>query len=285
MSLGVVVISRNDGYGGDQPDKVLYSLASYLHAADEVIYVDWASPNDQSLLPVIEDRLPSTGKLRGIQITNAMARELTNNNPNVQLCVEVLARNIGLRRLHTDYMISTNGDVMCLDRTSIDRGIRGPGIFHCIARRETHFPTVRAWGEPGTVKLVRALYNGMSQFQQHQSGSPLPGDPWSLITAPGDFQLAHRDVWYGIRGYEESLVMRGYSDSNVQKKASIYGFGLELIRDIPAFHFGHYPDTGASGGTTNTGWNDMNTSLMNFTATSNPESWGFAGMTFPEINL
>jgi hypothetical protein len=46
--LGAVVISRNDGYGGDQPLKALYSLTSMIEAMDEVVYVDWNSPNDVS---------------------------------------------------------------------------------------------------------------------------------------------------------------------------------------------------------------------------------------------
>ena len=284
MSIGAVVISRNDGYGGDQPSKMLYSLSSLINALDEVIYVDWNSPGNVCMTNVIGHLLPCTGRLRVIQITMEMAAELTGHNPDVQLCVEVLARNIGLRRLHTDYMISTNGDVMCLDRQSIEAGILGPHNFHCVARRETHFPVLAAMGVPGSFGLVAALRaGGMNQFGQHQAGSPLPGDTWSLITAPGDFQLAHRDVWYGIKGFEESLVMRGYSDSNVQKKAAIYGFGLHLVRDIPVFHFGHYPDTGASGGTTNAGWNDMNTSLMHFAATTNPDTWGFSERQFTEV--
>ncbi len=280
-TIGAVVISRHDGYGGDQPAKATYCLTSLIQALDEVIYVDWNSPDDMSLMDVIRDQLPKTGRLRHIQITQAMARTLVNNHPDAQLCVEVLARNIGLRRLTSEYRISTNGDVMALDRESVLSGIQDARTFHCIARRETPFPKIRT-SAPGSEDLRRHLRAEINQYPQHPDGSPVAGDRWSLITCPGDFQLAHRDVWNGIRGYEEELVMRGYTDSNVQRKAEFYGYSLALVRAIPAFHFQHYPGTGGTGGTTNPRWNDADKSLWKFKGTTNPETWGFADQVFKE---
>ncbi len=284
MTLGAVIISRNDGYGGDQPAKAIYALTSMINAMDEVVYVDWNSPGNVSLIEVIRGQLPKTGKLRHIQVTQAMHAELTNGNPDVQNCVEVLARNIGLRRLKSDYLVSTNGDIMCLDRASIEQGIIDEQTFHCVARRETPFDEVYEFSAVRDLGdyTQEILWERIDEFPQHGSGSPLgPSDPWSLITCPGDFQLAHRDLWHTIRGFEESLVMRGYSDSNVQRKADFYGFKLALVRDIPVFHFQHYPDTGASGGNT-MGWNDRAAALDNFQGTANPTSWGFARHEFEE---
>jgi len=278
QTLGAVVISRNDGYGGDQPLKLTYCLTSLIEACDEVIYVDWNSPG-WPLIDDIRGALPHTGRLRAITIDPALASDLTHWSLDVQLCVEVLARNIGLRRLTTDYRISTNGDIMVLDRESIVKGIVDERTFHCIARRETDFVEVRS--QKSEVRS-QWLKENMERFKQHGAGSPLgPKDPWSLITCPGDFQLAHQDLWRAIRGYEESLVMRGYTDSNVQRKAADAGFKLKLVRDIPAFHFQHYPGTGASGGTHNSGWNDPDTSLFDFKGTTNPETWGFSDREFP----
>jgi hypothetical protein len=286
QTIGACVISRNDGYGGDQPRKFLYCLHGLLAACDEVIYVDWNSPGDISLLDLVRDKLPLTGKLRHIQISQEMAGLLTDHSIDVQLCVEVLARNIGLRRLTTDYRIACNGDILCGSRRSIEEGIIDGRTFHCVARREARFQDIVRQGEPGSAALHQWLHEHVSEFPQHASGSPLgERDEWSLITCPGDFQLAHRDVWHGIRGFEESLIMRGYTDSNVQKKAALAGLGLELVRNIAAFHFGHYPNTGASGGSTNSGWNDADKALWNFERTTNPETWGFSQMRFLEERL
>ena len=281
-TIGAVVISRNDGYGGDQPLKALYALTSMIQAMDEVVYVDWNSPDDVSLIQVIRDRLPHTGKLKHIQVTRAMHDELTNRSPDVQNCVEVLARNVGIRRLNTDYIVSANCDIMCLDRKSIEDGIIDRQTFHVVARRETPFPQVCSFGEPGTEQLLAEMRARTNHYGQHLDGSPLgASDPWSLITCPGDFQLAHHDVWEVVKGFEERLVMRGYSDSNVQRKAAFYGFDLRLVRNIPVFHFGHYPDTGACGGNT-LGWNDRAAALENFHGTTNPMTWGFIDREFKE---
>lgn len=284
MKLGCVVISRNDGYGGDQPIKAIYSIASLISAFDEVIYVDWNSPDDVSLIEVIRDGLPKTGKLRAIQVTQAKASELTNHTLDRQNCVEVMARNIGIRRLTSDYIVSCNADVMCATRVSIERGIINDRTFHVIARRETPLHEAAKCGAPGTETIARCMENHAPHFRQHADGSPLAGDPWSMITCPGDFQLAHQSVWDGIKGFEEELIMRGYSDSNVQRKAVFYGFDLKLVRTIPVFHFQHYPDTGACGGNT-MGWNDQAKALTNFQGTTNPDTWGFTDMEFPEEKI
>ncbi len=288
-TLGAVVISRNDGYGGDQPMKLTYCLTALLAACDEVVYVDWNSPNGVTVIDLIRNFLPATGKLKCITVTTGTAAELTNHSLDTQLCVEVMARNIGLRRLNTDWKISTNGDILVLDRDSILAGIRDEQTFHCIARRETPFAEVRGqWsGVSGSTESVvrhaqSLALTSIAKFGQHGSGSPLGArDPWSLITCPGDFQMAHRDLWSAIRGYEETLLMRGYTDSNVQRKAADAGFKLELVRDIPVFHFTHYPGTGASGGTHNSGWNDAEKSLFQFPGTTNKETWGFSDQEFP----
>lgn len=297
-TLGAVVISRNDGYGGDQPDKFIYCLRGLLRACDEVIYVDWNSPGGVSLFDQVRDSIPERGRLRHIRIPPELHRELVGEVlarpavreliPNIvvedaQFCVEVLARNIGLARLGSDWSFTCNADVLCGTREEILRGIVDVNTFHCIARRETSFPVLRNAALPGTELLDRFLSRYGHQFQQHGPGSPLgERDIWSLITCPGDFQLAHRSVWERIRGFEESLLLRGYADSNVQKKAALAGYNLQLIRTIPAFHLAHYPDTGASGGTTNAGWNDADRALWNFTETTNPADWGFSSRQFQE---
>jgi len=286
MTIGAVVIGRNDGYGGDTAAKALYALTSLIHALDEVIFVDWNSPNDEPLFEDILPQLPKTGKLRCIAITQAMHTELTGG-AEAQKCVEVLARNIGIRRLKTDWSISTNQDVMVVDRWSIERALRGEDTFHCVPRRDMDFPHFRRVAPPGNPALQEYLRVGIKigKLVQAQDGSPLGSDdPWSLITCPGDFQLAHRDLWHAIRGFEESLIKRGYTDSNVQKKAALAGYRLELVRDIPVFHFCHYPDTGSCGGAFGA-WNDQRASLQDFTQTTNPETWGFSDREFPTIQI
>lgn len=280
-TLGACVISRNDNYGGDLQHKLVYCLSSFLSATDEVYYIDWNSP-DIPLIDVVRDKLPKTGKLKVIVIDSNMARQLTNNDEEAQHCVEVLARNIGIRRLSTDYRIATNSDIMCATRQNILSGIAGSNVFHTIARRNIDFADVVNTGlTPGSEELAQWALINAHRYGQYGSGSPLGArDRWSLISCPGDFQLAHKDVWYGIKGFEESLIYRGYTDSNVQRKADYYGFQQLLNRDIIALHFNHYPNTGSTGGNS-ARWNDEGC-LFDFNGTTNTDNWGCADIYLPE---
>jgi hypothetical protein len=283
MTIGATVITRNDNYGGDLIFKLYYNLSCLLSSMDEVYLVDWNSPNDISTFEILKNMLPKTGKLHHIQITQSKAKELTKQYNCTQKCVEVLARNIGIRRLRTDYKLSVNADIISLSRNSITDKIIDDRIFHVVARREMNFyHAIGCEFTPGSEEFFNAMYDKHQLFNQHGDGSPLPNDPWSLITCCGDFQLAHSNVWNAIKGYEESLVLPGYTDSNIQKKAVLNGFNIALVRDIPVFHCIHYPNTGSSGGIGDVPQNDMNVSLIDFKETTNSDSWGFASINFKE---
>jgi hypothetical protein len=278
-TLGACIISRNDNYGGDLDQKLTYCLSSFINAMDEVYYIDWNSPGNP-LIDEIRDRLPKTGKLKVIVIPPGMATHLVNYDKEVQNCVEVLARNIGLRRLNTDYMISTNSDIMCSDKQNILLGIEDKSTFHTVARRNMDFADISHY-QSGSPELLAWIINNHHKYGQYGSGSPLgERDIWSLISCPGDFQLASREVWYGIRGFEASLVYRGYTDSNVQRKADYYGFKQALVRNIIAMHFNHYPGSGSTGGNS-ARWNTEDC-LFNFNGTTNRDTWGFSDIDFEE---
>lgn len=278
-TIGAVVISRNDNYGGDLINKFRFTLTSLINHLDQVYYVDWNSP-DKPLIDEVRDKIPHTGKLYSIVIDPLTASVLTKHNPDVQNCVEVLARNIGIRRLNTDWIISTNSDIMILDRESIERNLINENTFHCVARRNMDFPEIYKF-EPDSPGLKGFITASIRRYGQYGSGSPLgPRDRWSLISCPGDFQLAHCNLWYTIKGFDEDLLLRGYTDSNVQRKADYYGYQLALVRDIPIFHFNHYPGSGSTGGNT-AGWNS-DECLFNYQGTRNPDNWGFADLDFDE---
>lgn len=275
LKLGCVVVSRNDDYGGDLARKFTYGLTSFINFMDEVYYIDWNSPG-RPLIEEIRNDLPQTGKLHVIVVSPDMAKLLTHNNPDVQNCVEVLARNIGIRRLSTEYIISTNSDIMIIDRANITGSIQGEHVFHTIARTNIDFSEVSEY-PPG----LHSSYLRSIKGHQHGAGSPLGArDKWSLIACPGDFQLAHRNIWHTIKGFDEDLVYRGYTDSNVQRKAAYYGFRQALIYAIKAFHFTHYPNSGSTGGNT-VKWNDPSC-LFDYKGTMNSENWGYADLDFLE---
>ena len=111
MKISAVIISRNDNYGGHLNERAIYAINSAINTYDEVIYVDWNSPT-HSLLWDIKDNLQLKGNLKHFIIPPDIAKVLTNYDEHAQVCCEVLARNIGIRRAKGDHIVSTNIDII-----------------------------------------------------------------------------------------------------------------------------------------------------------------------------
>jgi hypothetical protein len=61
----------------------------------------------------------------------------------------------------------------------------------------------------------------------------------SVIEACGDFQIAHRDTWFAIRGFEEDRIKRYFADSIVQYKVIINGGEILAVDSPPVYHIKH----------------------------------------------
>ena len=90
-------------------------------------------------------------------------------------------------------------------------------------------------GESGIAGINMLAYGEPRYFPTRVT----PNDVWSIFNCCGDFQLAHKNLWFKIRGYEEPMMYSCYPDTNIQKKAILYGFKLEPIYDIPLYHMSH----------------------------------------------
>ena len=101
------------------------------------------------------------------------------------------------------------------------------------------------------------------------------GDDYSIVNCCGDFQLAHRDIWNEIRGFEEELIYVLYSDTNVQKKAVKHGFELKAIYSPALFHIYHGKGGGGFLDGINRKTNDPYRAIMGQEKTENADTWGF----------
>ena len=145
MKLSAVVITRNDNYGGNLNDRATYCLNSLVNTFDEVILVDWNSPDNKPQLWDIQDKIDLKGNLKHIVITPEIASMLTNNDPQAQVCCETLARNIGIRRATGDYIVSTNIDVIAPRRDQLEKTIKNElndDTFYTISRRYTDWEQI-----------------------------------------------------------------------------------------------------------------------------------------------
>jgi len=280
MKLSAVVVSRNDNYGGNLADRATYCLNSLIDTFDEVFYIDWNSPT-YSLLYDIEDRLHFKGNLKHIVIPPDVASMLTNNDPHAQVCCETLARNIGIRRATGDYIVSTNIDVIAPRRDHLEKAINelDKNTFYTISRRHTEWKDIEAF-HSGERKFEdwKQLRDHLIENSEERKYDEkvVEGDDYSIINCCGDFQLAHRDIWNEIKGFEEELIYVLYSDTNVQKKAVKHGFDLKAIYSPALFHIFHGKGGGGFLDGINRKTNDMYRAVTSQEKTENKDTWGFS---------
>ena len=280
MKLSAVVVSRNDNYGGNLADRATYCLNSLIDTFDEVFYIDWNSPT-HSLLYDIEDRLIKKGNLKHIVIPPDVASMFTNNDPQAQVCCETLARNIGIRRATGDYIVSTNIDVIAPKRDHLEKAINelDKNTFYTISRRHVEWKDIEEFhgGERkfSDWKNLRDHLIKNSEERKYDE-KVVDGDDYSIINCCGDFQLAHKDIWNEIRGFEEELIYVLYSDTNVQKKAVKHGFDLKAIYSPALFHIFHGKGGGGFLDGINRKTNDMYRAVTSQEKTENKETWGFS---------
>lgn len=235
MKLGVVVVNRNDQY--KDYERGIIHFRSLLDTFDEVTYIDWNSPSG-SFLWEIQDELPKTGKLKHIIIPPSIVQQLIPYE-GAQLCNEGLSRNIGIRRSKADWIVSTNIDIIAPDREKLTELIKtlDKDTFYTLSRREAPKDVVYHYGKDRWKELREVL--SLTIAERHFAAKVTPNDNYSLINCCGDFQIAHRDAWNKIKGFEESMINACFIDSNIQKKAVLNGFKLKVLFEPPIFHIEH----------------------------------------------
>ena len=234
MKVGVVVVNRNDGY--KDFERGLIHFKSMINTFDEINYIDWNSP-EGSFLWEVQDKLPETGKIKHFIIPPDIVEMLIPSDG--QKCNEGLSRNIGIRRSDADWIVSTNIDIIPPKREDLLKLIEGldKNTFYTVSRREAPKEVVYKHGHENWEALREELYNTVPE--RHFPARVTPSDEYSIINCCGDFQLAHRDVWNKVKGFEEQMYHACFVDTNVQKKAILNDFKLEAIYQPPLFHMEH----------------------------------------------
>jgi len=287
MKISAVIVSRNDNYGGHLNERATYCLNSAIDTYDEVFYIDWNSP-EGSLLDDIKSNIDFKGNLKHIIIAPEVASILTDHNPEAQKCCEVLARNIGLRRMTSAWLISTNIDIIHPKRDELEKTLNqiDENSFYTISRRHTDWTQIKEFHN-GEIKFnewkTLREYLISNSDERHFEETTVSGDNYSIINCCGDFQIAYKDVWYKIKGFEEELIYPGHADTNVQKKAVMHNCGLKALYNPAFFHINH--GTGGGGfldfdkfGQKNPRYQDYFKAIILQGKTENTDTWGFSNI-------
>jgi hypothetical protein len=273
MKTSVIITSRNDGYGSNLEERAIACLTNVSTFFDEVIYVDWDSPNKESLSYKIRNELPRNNNIKTIIVSREFVAAL-NLPEGYQQCCEVLGRNIGIRRAANDWVLSTNIDVILNPFTT---ELLNNNLFYTCPRidvpRELYTnPMYRSKDPHYFLHLLNSNANSFSKAP--------PGDHISKVVCCGDFQLAHTKVWNFVRGFEESMVFRSFSDSNLFAK----NYPKIEVLNYNYYHLNHSDKNYVEGEVTRKRnvWSDY--VVENF-QTKNNDSWGFLNYKFEEFVL
>ena len=294
MKIGSVVVNRNDGY--KDYERGLIHFKSALSSFDEVTYIDWNSPTG-SFLWEVQDKLPETGKLKHFVIPPHVVEYIVPVE-DAQKCNESLSRNIGIRRSECDWIVSTNIDIIPPKREDLLKLIAGldKDTFYTISRREAPKDVVYKYGHEKFEELRDELYETIPE--RRFPAKVTNNDEFSLINCCGDFQIAHKDVWNKIKGFEEKMYYACFVDTNVQKKAVMNGFKLVDLYDPPLFRMEHgayytkadgsrvqdEENKGAHTGDAKA-YNNVYEWVEIFSSTRNDESWGLSETTIDFENF
>jgi hypothetical protein len=239
--LSLVATVRNEQYGGDLFGRAASFLRNVawlsrrLRVRAEVIFVEWCPLPYQPPLAEILSPSNSGGSLpvRIVTVPTETATSRFERADEILLWAST-AKNVGVRRAQSSFILATNPDVLftpALFRAIGKRTLDRNGFYRTdrydvtgvplearpraqLARCRRSIVRVNLLGgslrfDPptGGVRLARAVRSYLSkqrstQPRSRESRAARPTD-WIHTNAAGVFFLAHRSCWEEIRGHPE----------------------------------------------------------------------------------
>jgi len=217
--IAAVVVGRNDDYMLDFRDRLHATVAwNIQHLVNEVVFVEWNPPGDRQLLSY--DLASNFACLRAYIVPSKIHHDICRND-NIKL-LEYHAKNVGIRRARSPWILSTNADAA----TGLDTANRfygadlDPGVAWTAERVDIPWRE----GAQREISLIGSLrYRRVIPYEQ---------------LGTGDLCLASRALWHGIRGYDERMV-RHRIGCDVRGTAQMLAHGAKIRRAGTVLHLVH----------------------------------------------
>ena len=262
--LSVVVVARNDNYGGgflaklQTFQRVLVELCTEAQLQTEIVLVEWnPPPENPGIAEVVRSSVIGSEevKLRIITVPASVHSGLPLSSQ--QPVLEYLGKNAGIRRASGEFILATNPDTLfsaqLVDRLKsrrlredtfyrVDRAdVASPAPQDAPARkieaycRQNVLRTHGRWFEAGPKNrsIRHWLLQGpaiarraLGDFVRYRTCVPLH------FGAPGDFILMHQRQWHKIRGFPELEMFAGrghHLDGLTLVAASYQGLRQEVF--------------------------------------------------------
>jgi len=257
-SIAAVVVGRNDDYMSDFAARLYATLEWNIHyLVDEVVFIEWNPPGDRELLSY-----GLTKRFKGLRayVVSAEIHQRICENENIKL-LEYHAKNVGIRRAHSPWIMSTNADAAVgLDTANtLLGGNLAPGVIWTAERFDI------SWREDQQRKV------GLLDSLRFRRLIPYQ------TMGTGEFLLASRELWQQTRGYDEALV-RHRIGCDVRGAAQMLAAGAKINFAGSVLHLAH-PTSATEGATPHQG--EMAT--VEGVPYHNPATWGMGD--YQEVRL
>lgn len=204
--LSMVVVGRNDNYGGDFSARLQTTIDWNYNQVPgcELIYVEWnPMPDRPSDTEWISQRYPNSKCF----IVPTSIHQAYCTSPKMPV-MEYFAKNLGIREASNEWVMCVNADVFL-----------GPDTLEKISHLNkeyvygTHYKNIEWHGEPITLDLIKDESRLKNQFSTDR-----------LEAVAGNFVLTHKDNWAKSTGYDETLTdVRLGVDKNGLKQLFYHG--------------------------------------------------------------
>lgn len=229
--------------------------------------------------------------------------------------LEYVAKNIGIRRAHGEFILSTNLDIVYSDEmvARLTQPLEKDAVYEARCRdlnireiADSVDPDMalvmcrdhvdRVWTEHGL------FYVSWSRWFRRFLNKPKPknlwmaplfnpirkwlaGQPVIKDVAAGHFTLAHRDAWATVRGYDQQKLIDSYLDSYVIGMFACNGF-KQIVLPQPIYHIKHNINPALAHQDTQTITRDMRAmAATGIPYATYPENWGYPKEQFAESVL
>lgn len=218
-SIAAVVVGRNDDYMSDFAERLYATLEwNIRYLVNEVVFVEWNPPGDRELLAY--DLAKRFNCLRAY-VVPAEIHQRVCENENIKL-LEYHAKNVGIRRAQSPWIMSTNADAAVgLDTVNTLLGSNfDPEVIWTAERFDI------PWREDQQRKI--GLFDSL-RFRRLI--------PYEVL-GTGEFCLAAKELWHRVRGFDEQM-LRHRIGCDRRGTAQMRAHGAKIKRGGTVLHLTH----------------------------------------------
>jgi len=298
--ISIIAYGRNDNYSYNLVKRTALAfncLAELLTSDDEIVFTDYNTPDHLPTLPeAIWDTLTDKALrlVKVIRISAALHEAIKKDSPLPIL--ENVSRNAAIVRSNAQnhWILSTNPDVLLVlsshwqNLPELLAGVNDSfyemprmdipeSVWSSLKRTdpEANIRTLRDW-----LVCHRAAIAETSPDWQFQK--------YILFDAPGDFQLAPREYFVRLRGFDESMNKYFHSDSNLAKRMWLLNGERtdHLLGKLWVLHQDHYLSGEWAKTVTGIVHNDLSVHVTcQNKVEANEADWGLQNIQLPTFAL